>query len=137
MYWNIRIKGSDNQFSQKCNFVEVFFIQEKMKEKEGSSKLLSKRLPTPKKDIVSLDIYVLWAGGMKKRWARQRRKEFNKGLEFMSLAVLLLIHFDQLNCSIACLLDWFVLLSNTFYLAWEFYCVSIGAEEFKTRMINC
>lgn len=65
MYWNIRIKGSDNQFIQKCNFVEVFFIQETKEEKEGSSKLLSKRLPTPKEDIVFLDIYVLWAGGTK------------------------------------------------------------------------
>lgn len=34
-------------------------MQETKKEKEGSSKLLSKRLPTPKEDIVSLDIYVL------------------------------------------------------------------------------
>ena len=36
MYWNIRIKGSGNQFSQKSSFAKEFFIQAaKTKRKEG------------------------------------------------------------------------------------------------------
>lgn len=90
MYWNIRIKGSGNQFSQKCSFAEEFFIQAVKKENEGSSKLLSKKLPISKEDIVSLDIYVLSAGGRKiKRWVREREDEFDKGAGFMSLLLLL------------------------------------------------
>lgn len=38
MYWNIRIKGSGNQFSQNLNFAEEFFIQAaKRKRKEAAS----------------------------------------------------------------------------------------------------
>lgn len=137
MYWNIRIKGSDNQFSQKCSFVEVFFIQETKKEQEGSSKLLSKGLPIPEEDIVSLDIYVLSAGGTKKDELEKEGRNLIKVQCLCLYQFYYKMHFDQWSCSITCLLDWFVLFSDTFYLAWEFYCVSIGAEEFKTRVINC
>lgn len=70
-------------------FCRGIFHSSSKKEKEGSSKLLSERLPVPKEDGVSLDIYVLSSGGRRKKKGELEKEKRN----LIELQFLCLYHF--------------------------------------------
>lgn len=84
MYWNIRIKGSGNQFSQKCSFAEEFFIQAAKRKRKEAASYYQKDCPYQRRYSFSGHLCtVSRRKEKKKRWAREREKEFDKGAGFI------------------------------------------------------